>query len=928
MRIKRLEIYGYGKWVDTTFDLATDVHLFYGMNEAGKSTLMSFIHSILFGFPTRNSTLLRYEPRESSRYGGKIIAADERFGEVIIERIHGKVTGDVTVTLEDGATGTDELLDSVLYGMERETFQNIFSFSLADIEHVHQLNKNQLSRYLLNIGAHGTEYYLEMVDQFRKEADKLYRPSGRVLALNEQLGVLEKQEQRLADLEQRNEGYLDLIEKNKGENEALKTHEAEQKQVEKKRDKLLEMKKQWHVYEEIQSLTKEISKTDLPPLKKDGRYLLDEYKRNLAKVNEELQTTEKALKTKKEALTESDMLTHYEENQTTIRALENNLPEIVEELRDYENLREKRASTQKNLTRVEQTLGIEENPTYPTVFSVDEKAAVKDWEQSDAAAIEQQSQMTATIQTTENDLNLKNQRLDYYEEMMWDNQELKDVEAQLETAAAEEETAPNKIAPILSGLLGLVFAGTAFLVDASLQWLLVLLAGVAFVLAFVFYQKSSKKQTQPHDFLVKEYDKQLELKEEWREALGEVDALQENYQKQLQERDELVAKQQTLIEKWQQLLTKHQLPKKLDLNQADFIFEEVANLKELLTQAQEQGLALAELKASLTEKTNGLARVLDLPADASVQEQVTQFRKYLNKLKTVLAREEEKLEQLTTLRQELKRLEASKEATKQKVKDLIETAGAKNEDEFVQLYQEKDALDKKKSRLRFLKENAPEFEASETLPTKEEMALEEATFDEQLQKIEKEKEALVRKRANTQLSLEHLEKDGTYTEELQVFENEKAKAQRLVDEWASYKLAAGMIRNTLGQVTQDRFQEIIADAEDYFYLLTDEEYEKIVFKDEELFVQHQSGRVVDVRVLSRGTAEPLYVAIRLAYIKNTQDMMELPLIIDDPFVNFDRTRQKNMYQLLEQLGEEVQIIYFTFDPVARNYFTEQQITTL
>ena len=231
MRIKKLEIYGYGKWVDTTFDLAEDVHLFYGVNETGKSTLMSFIHSILFGFPTRNSTLLRYEPRESSRYGGKIIASDARFGEVIIERIHGKVTGNVTVTLEDGTTGRDELLASVMYGMERETFQNIFSFSLSEIENVHQLDKNQLSRYLLNIGAHGTEHYLELVDQFREEANKLYRPSGRVLDLNAQLTVLEKQEQHLVELEKRNESYLGLIEKNKAQNQEIKEIDATQKKA-------------------------------------------------------------------------------------------------------------------------------------------------------------------------------------------------------------------------------------------------------------------------------------------------------------------------------------------------------------------------------------------------------------------------------------------------------------------------------------------------------------------------------------------------------------------------------------------------------------------------------------------------------------------------------------------------------------------------
>ncbi|MDN6731077.1 MAG: AAA family ATPase, partial [Atopostipes suicloacalis] len=60
MKIKKLVIYGYGKWIDQTFDLNEDIQIFLGENEAGKSTLMSFIHSIFFGFPTRNSILLRY----------------------------------------------------------------------------------------------------------------------------------------------------------------------------------------------------------------------------------------------------------------------------------------------------------------------------------------------------------------------------------------------------------------------------------------------------------------------------------------------------------------------------------------------------------------------------------------------------------------------------------------------------------------------------------------------------------------------------------------------------------------------------------------------------------------------------------------------------------------------------------------------------
>lgn len=929
MRIQRLEIYGYGKWVDTSFDLAEDVHLFYGKNEAGKSTLMSFIHSILFGFPTRNSALLRYEPRESSRYGGKVIAQDARFGEVIIERIHGKVTGDVTVTLEDGTTGSDELLESVMYGLDRDIFQNIFSFSLTEIENVHRLHKNQLSRYLLNIGAHGTEYYLELVDQFRTEADKLYRPSGRVLDLNKQLSILEKQEERLAALEQRNESYLGLIEKNNEQNEAIQTLEIKQKNLAQRRADLTEFKKKWHVLEEIQTLEQEIAAIQLPPLKEDGRYLLEEYKRNRAKLTEQLQVLEDQQAAQKETLADPEMIENYEENQAAVYALENELPEIIEEMRDYEAITEKRLETQKTLTQIERELGIEHNTQYPLAFSDQEKATVKNWASFYEDSSAKYQKMTTELQASENELSLKNQKLDQYEAMMWDNEELKQAEEQLNQAAPERE--PEKQTnPFMIGGIGLLAVIGAFFVTAPAQWLLGLVAVVAFIFAGLTVRKNTQTTTSAssNEFLAKEYEKQLGLKEEWRESLGAVDSLQATYQQQLEARDALLKQQQEVVTQWQEMLAQHDLPTTSSLEQAAYIFERTAQLQQLLTQDQQQNQKQTELREHLEAKTAPIADIIELPAAISLAEKVAQFRQYLAKLKTTLSQEQEKLNQLNALKQEARQLEARIQSTEEKTRNLIEMADVETEEEFLELYAQKEQYEAKQSRLRFLKENVPAFDSTKDLPTKEELAKQEQQLETQLEKLEADKGQAFREQANTELSIENLEKDGTYTEELQAFENQKAIAQRLVDEWISYKLAAGMIQETLNGVTQDRFQEIIADAEMYFCLLTDGEYERIVFKEEKLFVQLATGQVVGVRALSRGTAEPLYVAIRLAYIKNTQDMIELPIIMDDPFVNFDRKRQQNMYRLLEKLSADLQIIYFTFDPEAKAYFTEQQITNL
>lgn len=930
MRIKRLEIYGYGKWVDTTFNLEEDIHMFYGENEAGKSTLMSFIHSILFGFPTRNSTLLRYEPRESSRYGGKIIAEDNRFGEVIIERIHGKVTGNVEVTLEDGTIGHEELLDSVLYGIDRTMFQNIFSFSLTDIENVHKLNKDQLSRYLLTIGTHGTEHFLELADQFHADADKLYRPSGRVLELNQQLEKIKKQEEQLIALEKNNGNYLNLLNQNLNEKEAL--NKVEDKEIQKKEElnTLREFKKQHHVLQEIKTLAEEVAKIQLPPLKEDGRYLLDEYKRELTNLQTQLEEIKNKQKEELATLEEGELLGKYQEHLEAIDSLENDLPDLIEAYSAYENMKANRVEVENQLYQLKLELDMNQSAKGLRPFTTIEAQNVRSLSIKNKNILSEDEKLSAEISAMQNELNLKNQKLDQYEDMMWDATEFKEVETELIAAQKEEDhSATRNRTPLVLGILGAIVLGLgAILLASPFNWILGLLAVISLIIGSVLSKEKPKLQMNDYSYLQKEYDRQKLLKDEWQDALSDLDALQENYQRVLKKQEGLVNQQKVYETEWREVLKTHLLPLHYPLAEAEQIIEKANAYSEVFKTINESTEKQAELEKSLEEKTAPVVDILSLEESASYGKRITEFRTYHSRLRQEMTKEQDKIQQLNAWNHEEKQIKQKLEMNKEKTQLLLDTADTKTEEEFVALYQKKDALDKKKSRLKFLQENAPSFDPSKKLPTKEELDNKEKRIQHELQDILTNKREALRKQANTQLSIERLEKDGTYTDALQTFENQKATIQRLVDEWVSAKLAAGMIQEALNQVTEDRFKEILADAQTYFHLLTDGEYEKIVFKDEELFVREQTGQLVDVRVLSRGTAEPLYVAIRLAYIKNTQDIMELPIIMDDPFVNFDQKRRQNMYRLLTQLSSDLQLIYFTFDSEAFTYFTNNQITDL
>ncbi|MBR8645657.1 hypothetical protein KEH51_21555 [[Brevibacterium] frigoritolerans] len=90
---------------------------------------MSFIHSMLFGFPTKVQIEPRYEPKMHAKYdGGRLSLITKKEGEIVIERVKGKATGDVKLTFEDGRVGGEEELNEILHGVDKNYYQAIFFF--------------------------------------------------------------------------------------------------------------------------------------------------------------------------------------------------------------------------------------------------------------------------------------------------------------------------------------------------------------------------------------------------------------------------------------------------------------------------------------------------------------------------------------------------------------------------------------------------------------------------------------------------------------------------------------------------------------------------------------------------------------------------------------------------------------------------------
>ena len=77
MRISELFVDGFGHFHNYNVGpLESPLVILHGRNEAGKSTLLAFIRTILFGFPARNRQL-HYPPLSGGNHGGRLTVLDD-----------------------------------------------------------------------------------------------------------------------------------------------------------------------------------------------------------------------------------------------------------------------------------------------------------------------------------------------------------------------------------------------------------------------------------------------------------------------------------------------------------------------------------------------------------------------------------------------------------------------------------------------------------------------------------------------------------------------------------------------------------------------------------------------------------------------------------------------------------------------------------
>ena len=288
MKIDDFKINNYGKIENSEVFLQNGINLIKGYNEAGKSTILSFLNSMLYGIDkTKKGNISEYDkylPWLSTNFSGSMNYKLDNGNTYYVFRDFKKKTpiildrnrNDITANFKQSKKGIDFLEEQI--GVDKKTFQNT-SISYQKLVVLDDKNKAEMSGKLANLISTGEENYsyddiikrlnnkqLEEVGTSRTKKRPINNLEERILKLEQErrevLNIKEKKERMTEEREEIQKkfatvGYIKQMITEIKENFLKK--ETEKKiyteiynRIEKKKEEIEEKKK-----ERIDVITKE-----------------------------------------------------------------------------------------------------------------------------------------------------------------------------------------------------------------------------------------------------------------------------------------------------------------------------------------------------------------------------------------------------------------------------------------------------------------------------------------------------------------------------------------------------------------------------------------------------------------------------------------------------------------------------------------------
>ncbi|HSJ38790.1 MAG TPA: AAA family ATPase [Planococcus sp. (in: firmicutes)] len=919
MRIEKLTVYGFGKHENLSLSINKQLAVFYGNNEAGKTTIQQFIVQILFGFPSRNQTGNRYEPKAGGKYGGQIQLQDEQYGKLIIERVKGKAAGDVTVYFEDGSRGSEVELKKVLRDYDRASFEAIFSFSIHELQGLDKMTEEQLSRTLLASGTTGIDAITKMESALEKDMGNIFKKGGRNPQLNGLIDELKNDEKELKEHREQADLYGPFLQQLDGLTIQLEKMAERENAIATLLSEAGKQQQAAPLVEKVRRLEEQLGFIDVNSFPADGSRRMD----TLSERFSEATAKQRVLENELAALPKTP------ENEKTVYGLDELLGKESEWHRFQSHYRGAEVEAGKLEEELDRLLGLIGMPVDVALqFDVSLANEEKLMELAEKASKEEENSRFRDRQLQD-----ERKKLIEAEKDMSYLENSAPTEEQLDAAAkwpkisiklAEAKASQRTHNDAGNQLFAYIFIGlgVAGLVTGSIRgdMLIALLAFGALLAGFWTLWKARRKSAPIED------SEGIIQRFSGKEA--EMDALQQKiaeHNRKVEDVLRTISRTDKKIEELENEVNHKQAKLELAAYLQDLgmttstgksivieLFRTIRKVQENHSKLKRTIYSVEQAKAEEAEWLEKAAAV----TGASVQsgDLYAILRSEAKKLHETTEQNRRLAEKRESLTVEMQRQSGYLIELESQMRKLLDESGAAEIEQFHQFH-----LDwtRKKELQQELELISSQLEAigviAETRGRPDDSAESRIRdLEYELLQLKNNRNQLINERAQLQQQVNHLLNDEAYEIKLQKFEEKKAEFNELAHHWSVNKAIIEAIRNTMAELKEKSLPAVLTKACEYFQRLTGGSYTGMEIHPDGHFeaIRNDDTRF-RIAELSQATKEQAYLALRLSLAVSMQKSHPFPIIMDDPFVHFDRLRLQQVINLIKELQKDHQFIYFT-----------------
>jgi len=1014
MKIKGLRIDGFGVWRDLVVEGIPDgMTVFFGRNEAGKSTLMQFIRTCFFGFPKERRD--KYLPPV---YGGM------PGGRLQLQRIEGALEiqrhldiqrpsddGDVVITTPEGSASGQNRLRAIMNEVDEAIFNHVFAIGLQEIQELGALNDTQAADHLYRLTSGFDRVSLiDVLREIRQQREKLV--VGDWLDPAHQLGrLLKRRKDLLVQIESMVAGgrrWAKIAAQAKDysrqlvqlEQKLLAT-EQEARQVEMG----IQIAERWQnrcLVEQQIAAFGTLPETHLLDVAR-----LDRLNQEIAKQKDLLGKQLVERKHLRQSMVSIPVNRVLWKNRGRIEALGEHVPWLESVERELVQLETQRKEAQGRLqeltAEVNRSLGVagrEANSLKQNTISSLHGVArsIREERERLARSVEEvreaeievkhlrdtlesarahagvQQGAPSTLEETSRLANRLRKRTELDKKIESLETSRRELQRDLDLVVENQELPVSRLLMIggvaLTGLLLLVFGTQNSLstqVEQSIKsaGILMFIMGTVAVL-FAWWLKQNYERNardELNDFLhqielvrqqlkrarqnrdeldaqlppgvshwetrLKEAEGQIGKMEEIIPLENKLHAARQHLETLKLKRDKIEATLKKGQRHWRETLKGLNLPEQLkpadikdlarlidNLEACRGVIEDAAG--RLSEKQNEHRLFCARIQ-NLTEETNLAANQVDPHKRLAELQKLVRDQRELIERREKLAADFKKLRtQYSQQRARLDKLGATK-------RRMLSAAGATSEEQFrdfvhqhQQLAKLRDKLDSIDEQIRAALGGHFQWDVVVGLVRQHGATGLERIWDKLVQDGESLKQqisGLTLERGKLLQEMTSLSTDEGLEIARLEWSSVESQIQDLTRTWQQLAVTNQLLESIREQHEKLRQPETLKEASRYLEELTGGEYRRIWTRlvGENLFVDHEGGQAINVELLSRGTREAVFLALRLALVSAyARRGIVLPMVLDDVLVNFDEERCDSAAQVLAKFAETgYQVLMFT-----------------